>query len=249
MNSKNIKNKFYEVKMMGWVESDRNDSGAIGITFEKSIGIENNELEIPDFNGVEIKTKKKYSKSYTTLFNCTPTGPHYHEIERLKDLYGYPDAKIKIYNVLNTSIYSNKKVKVGLKYYFKLEVDQKKEKIFLIIYDIYGNLIEKEVYWDFDILEEKLHRKLKYLAYVKALEKTIHKKKYFKYYEMKIYKLKDFNTFIHLLNSGIIRISIKIGIFRDEKRIGKIHDHGTSFCIQEENLDKLYDLIDDCKSR
>ena len=60
---------------------------------------------------------------------------------------------------------------------------------------------------------------------------------------MKIYKLKDFNTFINLLDSGIIRISIKIGIFREGNKLGKIHDHGTSFCIQEENLNKLYDLI------
>ena len=60
---------------------------------------------------------------------------------------------------------------------------------------------------------------------------------------MKLYKLKDFDTFIDLLNKGIIRVSIKIGVFRDEKRFGKIHDHGTSFGIQEQNLNKLYDLI------
>ena len=112
------------------------------------------------------------------------------------------------------------------------------------MYDKKGNLIEDEVYWDFDILKEKLYRKLKYLAYVKALKKKIYDQKYFKYYEMKIYKLKDFKTFINLLDIGIIRISIKIGIYRDDKRKGNIHDHGTSFCIQEENLEKLYDLID-----
>ena len=46
------------------------------------------------------KTKNKYSSSHTTLFCCTPTGPHFHEVERLKDLYGYPDSKLKEYNVL-----------------------------------------------------------------------------------------------------------------------------------------------------
>ena len=61
---------------------------------------------------------------------------------------------------------------------------------------------------------------------------------------MKIYKLKDFETFIDLIENGIIRISLKIGVFRTGKKIGQIHDHGTSFCIEEDNLDKLYDLIE-----
>ena len=64
---------------------------------------------------------------------------------------------------------------------------------------------------------------------------------------MKIYKLKDFETFINLIEKGIIRISLKIGVFRTGKRVGKIHDHGTSFCIEENNLDKLYDLIETYK--
>ena len=239
-----LKEKFYKIKNEGWIKSCRNDYGGIGCTFEKLIGINSNELEIPDFKQIEIKTKTKYSNSYTTLFNCTPTGPHYHEIERLKDKYGYPDSNLKQYNVLNTSIYSKYKNKVGLNFFFELKVDKEKCKIFLIIYNKYGDIIEDNVYWDFDILKEKLYRKLQYLAYIKALKKKINYEKYFKYYEMKIYKLKNFETFIKLLDEGIIRISIKIGVFRDEKKLGKIHDHGTSFGIQEENLDKLYDLIE-----
>jgi hypothetical protein len=238
-----LKKKFYIVKNLEWVESCSNDTGGIGRTFEKLIGLSNNEFEIPDFNQIEIKTKNKYSKSYTTLFSCTPTGPHCHEVERLKEKYGYPDSILKQYKVLNTSIYANEKGKVGLNYFFKLKIDKSKEKIFLLIYNKKDNLIEDSVYWDFDIIKEKLYRKLKFLAYVKAIKKVINGKNYFKYYEMKLYKLKNFEEFINLLDIGVIRISIKIGVFREGKRKGKIHDHGTSFCIQEENLNKLYELI------
>jgi hypothetical protein len=62
--------------------------------------------------------------SYITLFSYTPEGPHYHEVERLKDIYGYPDSKLKMYNVLNTSIYSKYKTKVGLDFFFELKVDK-----------------------------------------------------------------------------------------------------------------------------
>lgn len=242
-----LKKLFYEIKDKGWIKSETIGPGSIGRTFENLIGIPSNEFEIPDFDQIEIKTKTEYSDSYTTLFSCTPTGPHYHEVERLKNLYGYPDSKLKMYNVLNTSVYSKYKSKVGVNFFFELKVDKEKEKLYLLIYDKHKNLIENEVYWDFDILEEKLYRKLKYLAFVKAKKKMYGGKKYFKYYNMKFYKLKDFNTFINLLDAGIIRISIKVGIFRDTQRIGKTHDHGTSFCIQEKDLNKLYELIEICK--
>ena len=61
---------------------------------------------------------------------------------------------------------------------------------------------------------------------------------------MKIYKLKDFETFINLIESGIIRISIKLSIFKEGPKKGKIHDHGTSFGIQEKDIDKLFDLVE-----
>lgn len=238
-----IKEKFYKIKKRGWIKSDSNNTGSIGNLFEKLMDIQRNELEIPDFNIFEIKTKTEYSDSHTTLFSCTPTGPHYHEVDRLKELYGYPDSKFKEFKVLNTIINSKFKNKVGLNYSFQLKIDKEKKKIFLLIYNKAGNLIENSVYWDFDILKEKLYRKLKYLAYVKAFKNKINNTKYFKYFEMKIYMLKDFETFITLLNEGIIKISLKIGIYRDEKRKGKIHDHGTSFGIQENDLDKLYNLL------
>ena len=133
-NIEELKDLFYQVKNKGWIERDTNNLGSIGHTFEKLLNIETNELELPDFGEIEIKTKNKYSSSYTTLFCCTPTGPHFHEVERLKDLYGYPDSKLKEYNVLNTSIYSKYKNKVGKKYYFELKVDKEKQKIFLLRY-------------------------------------------------------------------------------------------------------------------
>lgn len=243
-NIRLLKKRFLEIKKKGWIKSLRKDTGGIGVTFEQLIGVQENCLEIPDFGNIEIKTKRAYSESYTNLFNCVPTGPHYHEIERIKEKFGYPDKILRKYKVLNTSVYGNMITNVGLNFYFKLEVDRKLQKIFLIVLDKNHNLIENIVYWDFDILEEKMFRKLKTLAFVKALVKHKNKEEYFKYYDIKIYKLKDFNTFIKLIELGMIRINFKIGIFRSGNKIGQIHDHGTSFNIKESDLTKLYDLIE-----
>lgn len=52
--------------------------------------------------------------------------------------------------------------------------------------------------------------------------------------------LKDFDTFINLLENGTIKLTIKIGIHLSEKRYGKTYDHGCGFAIEEFNLPKLY---------
>ena len=97
------------------------------------------------------------------------------------------------------------------------------------------------MYWTFDLLKEKLYRKLKNMAFVSAMRKIENDKEYFKYYKLEIYKLKSFDTFINLLKAGIIRVTFKIGVFRSGDKKGKIHDHGTGFDIEEKNLYKLYD--------
>lgn len=64
-----LKNKFETIKKLGWIKSIRKGSTGIGATFEKLLGINENSFEIPDFDGIEIKTKRNYSNSFTSLFN------------------------------------------------------------------------------------------------------------------------------------------------------------------------------------
>ena len=71
----------------------------------------------------------------------------------------------------------------------------------------------------------------------------INKKLLFKYNAITIYHLKDFQTFLYLLDIGYICINIKIGIYKSGPRVGQIHDHGTGFQILSSNLDKLFDKI------
>jgi len=235
-----LKKIFNKIKKMDWIKSSRQGTDAIGRTFENLLGQEENSLEIPDFRGIEIKTKRSYTKSYISLFNMTPSGKYYHEIERLQSVYGYYDKNLKDYKVLNNSVYCGRRTFIGTQYEFMLKVNWNEKKIYLYIFDIHGYLIEKDVYWDFDILKEKVYRKLSILAFIKAHRKFINRIEYFKYYDMNLYVLKDFETFISLVENGIIRINFKIGVFKSGRRKGQIHDHGTSFEIKECDLIKLY---------
>ena len=113
----------------------------------------------------------------------------------------------------------------------------------MYIYDSKDNLLEKDVYWDFETLEEKLYRKLEYLAYVHAIKKYSKDGIYFKYTKINFYKLKTFNEFINLLEQGKIRVTFKVSVYKKGKKKGKTYDHGTGFDIKEEDLLQLYDEI------
>ena len=41
-------------------------------------------------------------------------------------------------------------------------------------------------------------------------------------------------------NIYVIRIKLKIGVYREGTKKGQIYDHGTSFEIKEENIDKMF---------
>lgn len=240
---KTLREKFIYIKNMGWVKSVRKGWSGIGITFENLLGNNENDFEIPDYDGIELKTKRAYSDSNITLFSFAPVGPHYHEVKRLKDLFGYPDSKCREYKVLNTAVSTTEIKKVGLFFYFRLKVDRENKKLLLLVYNYRKCLIEDEVYWDFDTLYEKLYRKLKYLAIAKALVKRKNKEEYFKYYKLTFYKLKGFNEFLNAIENGKILVSFKVGVFRAGEFKGKIHDHGTSFNINEKDLCEIYEVI------
>lgn len=239
---KELVNKFISIKKEGWIKSIKKGSNGVGMTFEALLGIPQNNFEIPDYNGIEIKTKRSYSKSYTTLFNCKPEGPHCNEIERLKNKYGYPDKILKQYKVINNSIYTNQLTKITNNYYFKLYVNKQEEKIYLYVYNKNNMILEKHVYWTFDTLKEKLYRKVNIIAFIDAKQKFIDNNEYFKYYKLTLYVLKNFETFINLIEQGIIRITFKIGVFRDGNRIGQTHNHGTGFDINKNDIKKLYTI-------
>lgn len=235
--NKLIKN-FKVIRNKNWVPSVRKGPTGIGRTFEQLLSIQENNLNIPDYNGIEIKTKRHYSNAYTTLFNCNPI----NNIEEIKNKYGYPDKVLPQYKVLNNSIFSNNFTRVNPNFYFRLHVNRQEKRIYLYIYNKSKKLINTDTYWTFESLKTKL-AKTKYLGFILALRKINSGKEYFKYYKLNIYKLKSFNQFIKLIGNSTIRITFKIGVFRTGQREGQTHNHGVGFDIKENDLSQLYDIV------
>lgn len=239
-----LKTKFEKIKRLNWVESKRNGPTGIGYTFESLIGKKEDNICNPDYKNIEIKTKKYGSKSYTNLFSLAPKNEtSTYEIKRLLNKFGYPDKILKNKKVLNVEMYANKKNLIANSYFFQLNINKTEEKIYLYVYNLNYTLNEGKAFWSFKEIEEKLNKKIKKLAYIHAFKRTINGKEYYKYYKLDFYLLKNFETFINLIEDGTIRIKFKIGVIRTGINKGKIHDRGTSFEIKEDNLEKLFHKI------
>lgn len=232
---------FMRVSNKGWQKSNRSNNTGIGKTFEDLIGKEEDNDNAPDFKGIEIKTHRINSSSYTSLFTASPDGPGQSENTRLRETYGKIDEESGL-KTLHSSIFANRMTSFFNIYYFQIEVNRNDRKIYLLIFDSNKNLIEKITYWEFDSLENKLQKKLKNLAYVDGESKIVNGEEYFKYEKIAFYKFKDFSKFLDLVEDGTIMLDIRIGVYQSGTNRGKTHDHGTGFRIKESDLDKLYDL-------
>lgn len=237
-----IINETEKIISRGWIKSECKGTGGMGITFEKLLNIETNQFEIPDYGSIEIKTKTNNKKGYICLFSATPDS-YLFEIKRIHETYGYPDSKNKNFKVFNISFYANKKTYIGKNLYGLIKIDKDKRKIILLIIDIYGNLIDSDCSWTFDLIEEKINRKLKNLFLVYGQKKHIKDNIYYKYLTYHCYQFVDFDSFIKGIDQGKIRITFKIGVFRNGKRTGQRCDHGTSFDIDISCLDSIYNKI------
>lgn len=224
---------------MGWIPALFNGTGGMGITFEKLLNIKPNTLENPDYNGIEIKTKTINKNGYISLFNAIPDSQPF-EINRIQEKYGYPDSKNKNYKVFNMSFNTKYKKYIGKNLFAILTINKKDEKVILNIFDRNLNIVDLECSWSFNLLKQKLNRKLQKLFLVYGKKKAINNNIYYKYLKYYCYKLRDFENFLTSLENGDIRITFKINVIRNGDRKGEIKDHGTSFDIKEAKIENIY---------
>lgn len=246
MNNKNIVNlinKFNEIKKMGFIESVNCFKNGSGITLEKLLGTTGGDFNIPDFYDIEIKALRNNPNASLTLFSARTPGPYIFPMQYISNKYGYPDKDYPNIRVIKGDIYGNKKKKIGKYYYFKLNVCEKTQKIYLEVYNHKFKFIENSAYWDYDDLKEMLERKLKYMAVFNVISKRNKERFLYYYNHLDIFSLINFETFISCIKKGIIFICINTGVNKSGYRIGKFVDHGCSFRIERCNLKYLFNKI------
>ena len=78
-----------KIRDIGWIATGRkNNDGGVGNTLEDLLGIEENNLPIPNAAEWELKAQKKDTSSLVTLFHMEPHGTKFRlKREALINLY------------------------------------------------------------------------------------------------------------------------------------------------------------------
>lgn len=240
-NSKRLIDEFFRISKKGWIKSSSKSFGSVGLTFEKELGKSQDSLYFPDYYGTEIKCTTHYSKYPLYLFTLAFDGPTFPEINRIVEKYGYYDKDYPNKKVLYEKLSCISKTVANDKYKLKLQIDNTEEKLFLCVYNLYDELIEKESFVYLDSIRNHLMLKLNKLAIVKAFKTKKDNEDYFRYYKMDIYSIKSFKTFLNLLEIGVIEVSLIARIGKSGNDKGRYRNKNLVFNIKKENIDKLFE--------
>lgn len=245
-------NSLREIRSLGWIESTRrkNNAGAVGNTLEDLLGIEENNLPIPNASEWELKAQRNTSESLLTLFHSEPSPRALKIVPWLLLNYGwkhkeaglkYPENEKSFRQTLNYlsttsrgfSIKiddTNRKVFVSFSFNdIKNENADWKDTLLISGKNLYdANYIP---YWGFDDLFHKAGTKLKNCFYVSADSKVENKKEFFRYTDIKMLSNFDLDKFIEAIKLGYIYIDF-------DARTG--HNHGTKFRIDKNKIPFLY---------
>lgn len=244
-NFKKLMDEFYLIQCKNWVKSEVEGNSGAGATLEMLLGKRLDAASLPDYLGIELKTKSIYSNYAIGLFNAVLDNEP-NQMDKLFERCSWKctrnGGENELYDVIDTMGYSNE----HRKYSFKLELDWEKEKVNLLIYHNWDKYhVKNNMSWSFKELELRLNKKLSYLALIHYDRYTDPKTKeiYFKYLDIAIYKLKSFTEFLELLDKGIIKVELKMFKYKEGPNKGYFRNKETTFVIDEENIKYLFDRI------
>jgi len=207
-----IKKALKELSKKGWVRSNRRHDTGIGKTLEDYLGITENNIAVPDFGVMELKSQRSGTPSMMTLFTKSPEGTTNAEIRRR---FGYPDHEFPQVKILHQTINSGRKNAMG----FQCKIDEKQGKLFI--------LKNRTVlgYYDLGFLRQKAVEKIgNGLILVFADCKKERGHEYFRFKEAWV--LKDIDPTKFLLLS---KYDIRLGVYHSGSKAGQSHDHGSAF--------------------
>ena len=169
--------KLSEISAMGWIPSRRQgNAGGIGNTLEDLLGIQENNLPIPNAAEWELKCQRIGSSSLTTLFHYEPSPQALRFVPLvLLPKYGWAHKTLANERSFRQTIHA------------VLELNP-------------------QPYWGFDDLQNKAGTKLLNCFYVQASAKKERGIEYFHYQRAQILTQFDFKKFLIAIEKGWVLV-------------------------------------------
>ena len=226
MNINSISQALESISKKGFVPALRKGPTGVGYTLEELTGIRENNIIIPDFGAIELKSMREDSNTLITLLTFN-RGVWQLPQEEIILKYGYWDTKKERQALYNSVV--NKPNTQNL--FCELDDDN------LYLKHIDGNILG---IWKIEHIRNRLIDKIQTLLLIKAKSKFIEKKEYFWYFEGSLLTGCNNRKFFELIKAGKIILDLRMHI----KDTGKARNHGTGFRIFEKYLEELYLIRD-----
>ncbi|MBF0571699.1 MAG: MvaI/BcnI restriction endonuclease family protein [Candidatus Omnitrophica bacterium] len=246
--------KLKDISKQGWIANKRHGNhGGIGNTLEDLIGIEENNLPIPNAAEWELKTQRINSGSLTTLFHTEPSPTAMKFVPQiLLPKYGwkhkedgkkYPLGEMSFRQTIQGVSPSDRG--------FMVKIDRTEKKILIsfdssLVADKHAAWLEtvkkrvglKELnpqpYWGFDDLKNKAGTKLLNCFYVQAEVKKEKGKEFYHFSKLLMLRKFYFEGFLESIENGNLLVDF-------DARTG--HNHGTKFRLRQNCFPDLYSDI------
>jgi hypothetical protein len=218
MEVKTLQTKLEKVKKMGYVVSLRKGNTGIGYTLETLLGIAENNIKLPDFGTIELKSKRKNTSTPVTMFTFNKAVWKIKQIDAIKN-YGYKDTAGR--QALYCFV-SSKPNPQGL--------FLKTTKTSLQMYHNDGTLIAE---WQSDNLEATFNKKMPALVLVQAETRlNSDEKEEFFFNEAYLLSKPSGKKLLEMISKDEIVVDVRMHI----NLRGSVRNHGTAFRTEESKL-------------
>jgi hypothetical protein len=248
-----LKAELLEISNRGYIPSHkdtakRRNDGAAGNLLEQLLGIEENNLPLPNANEWELKVQRAQTSSLMTLFHMEPSPRALRFVPQvLLPYYGwphevagtvFPETERSFRMTMNGGTRTNRGFKViatdeNVRVSFDATaVDPKHTEWLAAVEEAVGlGDLNPYPYWGLEDLKKKVAAKLQNAFYITADVRKIDGQEHFHFAKCEILSGFSLDGFIECLNEGSAYVEF-------DARTG--HNHGTKFRIKQSLIPRLY---------
>jgi len=215
-----FREKFTEIKKMGWIPSKRRSNTGVGYTLETLLGIEENNIALPDFGTVELKSHRINSTSMITLFTFDRNVWRINPLQAVRK-YGTRDTngRLGLYFTMSPTPTST-----GLFLHVEPET--------ISVRHISGEVIAE---WSLAALAQQFIKKMPALVLVSALSEMRGDIEYFNYTSARLLE----GTSPEILREQILAGNVLVDL-RVHDRPTSARNRGTGFRARKNRLALLF---------
>ncbi|MCK9266846.1 MvaI/BcnI family restriction endonuclease [bacterium] len=225
MDLKKFTEKFIALKKKGFIPSTRKGPTGIGHTLETYLGLQENNIALPDLVEAEIKAHRSSSSNMITLFTFN------------RKVWQIPPLKVvKEYGSLD------KNGRVGLYYTMSLKPNSAGLFLYVTNKDISVRHISGEVIavWTLEKLTETFIRKIPALVFVSAFTEERDGREWFHFYRAQLLKGTSPELLANQFKAENILVDLRL---HDKGTMAR--NHGTDFRTYKNKLPQLFMEIRD----